>query len=75
MLSFFPRGVLDESLNLIESGFEEFPSYSLFIYVFICFSFIVFGFRFHFCGFICVMFSAVQFLNVLILTLLSVEFI
>ena len=26
MLSFFPRGVLDEILNLIESGSEEFPS-------------------------------------------------
>ena len=29
MLSFFPRGVLDEILNLIESISEEFPSYSL----------------------------------------------
>ena len=29
MLSFFPRGVLDEILNLIESVSEEFPSYSL----------------------------------------------
>ena len=28
MLSFFPRGVLDEILNLIESVSEEFPSYS-----------------------------------------------
>ena len=28
MLSFFPRGVLDESLNLIESVSEGFPSYS-----------------------------------------------
>ena len=28
MLSFFPRGVLDEILNLIESVFEDFPSYS-----------------------------------------------
>ena len=28
MLSFFPRGVLDEILNLIESASEEFPSYS-----------------------------------------------
>ena len=27
MLSFFPRGVLDEILNLIESVSEEFPSY------------------------------------------------
>ena len=29
MLSYFPRGVLDEILNLIESVFEGFPSYSL----------------------------------------------
>ena len=28
MLSFFPRGVLDEILNLIESASEGFPSYS-----------------------------------------------
>ena len=28
MLSFFPRGVLDEILNLIESVSEEFPTYS-----------------------------------------------
>ena len=28
MLTFFPRGVLDEMLNLIESVSEEFPSYS-----------------------------------------------
>ena len=28
MLSFFPRGVLDETLNLIESVSEGFPSYS-----------------------------------------------
>ena len=28
MLSFFPRGVLDEILNLIESVPEGFPSYS-----------------------------------------------
>ena len=27
MLSFFPRGVLDEILNLIESVSEDFPSY------------------------------------------------
>ena len=27
MLSFFPRGVLDEILNLIESDSEGFPSY------------------------------------------------
>ena len=29
MLSIFPRGVLDEILNLIESVSEGFPSYSL----------------------------------------------
>ena len=29
MLSFFPRGVLDDILNLIESVSEGFPSYSL----------------------------------------------
>ena len=28
MLSFFPRGVLDEILNLIKSVSEDFPSYS-----------------------------------------------
>ena len=28
MLSFFPRGVLDETLNLIESVSEDFLSYS-----------------------------------------------
>ena len=28
MLSFFPRGVLDAILNLIESVSEGFPSYS-----------------------------------------------
>ena len=28
MLSFFPPGVLDEILNLIESVSEDFPSYS-----------------------------------------------
>ena len=28
MLSFFPRGVLDENLNLIGSVSEGFPSYS-----------------------------------------------
>ena len=28
MLSFFPRGVFDEILNLIESVSEDFPSYS-----------------------------------------------
>ena len=29
MLSLFPRSVLDEILNLIESVSEDFPSYSL----------------------------------------------
>ena len=29
MQSFFPRGVLDEILNLIESVSEDIPSYSL----------------------------------------------
>ena len=32
MLSFFPRGVLDEILNLIESVSEGFPSYSFIPY-------------------------------------------
>ena len=31
MLSFLPRDVLDEILNLIESVFEGFPSYSFII--------------------------------------------
>ena len=31
MLSFFPRGVLDEILNLIESVSEGFPSYSCYV--------------------------------------------
>ena len=31
VLSFFPRDVLDEILNLIESVSEDFPSYSLYI--------------------------------------------
>ena len=33
MLSFFPRGVLDEILNLIESVSEGFPSYSCMFYI------------------------------------------
>ena len=33
MLSFFPRGVSDEILNLIESVSEEFPSYSCFLWL------------------------------------------
>ena len=36
MLSFFPRGVLDEILNLIESVSEDFPSYSSFAPEFQC---------------------------------------
>ena len=35
MLSFFPRGVLDEILNLIESVSEGFPSYSFILFWFI----------------------------------------
>ena len=31
VLSFFPRDVLDEILNLIESVSEDFPSYSLIV--------------------------------------------
>ena len=30
----FPRGVLDEILNLIESFFEGFPSYSFILFLF-----------------------------------------
>ena len=36
MLFFFPRGVLDEILNLIESVSEGFPSYFCFNSNFIC---------------------------------------
>ena len=32
VLSFFPRDVLDEILNLIESVSEDFPSYSFMFY-------------------------------------------
>ena len=32
VLSFFPRDVLDEILNLIESVSEDFPSYSFTLY-------------------------------------------
>ena len=32
VLSFFPRDVLDEILNLIESVSEDFPSYSCLLY-------------------------------------------
>ena len=32
VLSFFPRDVLDEILNLIESVSEDFPSYSFIIF-------------------------------------------
>ena len=46
VLSFFPRGVLDEILNLIESVSEGFPSYSYNICrVFVILSFLVFVFR------------------------------
>ena len=31
VLSFFPRDVLDEILNLIESVSEDFPSYSYYL--------------------------------------------
>ena len=34
VLSFFPRDVLDEILNLIESVSEDFPSYSSYQYEF-----------------------------------------
>ena len=34
VLSFFPRDVLDEILNLIESVSEDFPSYSCHIFNF-----------------------------------------
>ena len=34
MLSFFPRDVLDEILNLIESVSESFPTYSKALYIF-----------------------------------------
>ena len=33
MLSFFPRGVLDEILNFIESVSEGFPSYSYILFL------------------------------------------
>ena len=33
VLSFFPRDVLDEILNLIESVSEDFPSYSWYNYM------------------------------------------
>ena len=33
VLSFFPRDVLDEILNLIESVSEDFPSYSIKSYI------------------------------------------
>ena len=36
VLSFFPRDVLDEILNLIESVSEDFPSYSLIPYFMYC---------------------------------------
>ena len=36
MLSFFPRGVLDEIFNLIESVSEGFPSYTSVIHIVFC---------------------------------------
>ena len=36
VLSFFPRDVLDEVLNLIESVSEDFPSYSCLHFLIIC---------------------------------------
>ena len=39
MLSFFPRGVLDEILNLIESVSEGFPSYSFIILLCLMYAF------------------------------------
>ena len=33
VLSFFPRDVLDEILNLIESVSEDFPSYSFIVHI------------------------------------------
>ena len=41
VLSFFPRDVLDEILNLIESVSEDFPSYSYFINYYHFFSYIL----------------------------------
>ena len=35
VLSFFPRDVLDEILNLIESVSEDFPSYSFSIFQYV----------------------------------------
>ena len=37
VLSFFPRDVLDEILNLIESVSEDFPSYSYMCLKLLCF--------------------------------------
>ena len=36
VLSFFPRDVLDEILNLIESVSEDFPSYSSLPFIIMC---------------------------------------
>ena len=44
MLSFFPRGVLDEILNLIESVSVEFPSYSFIAMILLHFPVYVFFF-------------------------------
>ena len=40
MLSFFPRGVLDDILDIIESVSEGFPTYSSPSYIFIQFGYI-----------------------------------
>ena len=42
VLSFFPRDVLDEILNLIESVSEDFPSYSFIVVLIICIFFLTF---------------------------------
>ena len=43
MLCFFPRGVLDKILNLIESVSEGFPSYSRYLSFFLLYINIVIG--------------------------------
>ena len=47
VLSFFPRDVLDEILNLIESVSEDFPSYSWYFCESSCFSDLRFYFDFY----------------------------
>ena len=41
VLSFFPRDVLDEILNLIESVSEDFPSYSYNLYIIQVYDFVL----------------------------------